>query len=221
VTTECFLDGYSIADKSIPLDEYRALGEPIPDGPYYKRLAALARELRVHVIAGITEADGENRYNTAVFINPDGELAGKYRKQKLGHELPRNTPGNVSTVHATQFGRMGIMICADRTDPQIVQKYSVNNAEFLVCPSGGNFGPRSNDPIVQARSRENHIPIVFVHPTEFLVTAPDGAIQRQLLLGDRLFIEKAQMGSDLDCNQVCCFDLPVKRVGSIGDAGGE
>jgi predicted amidohydrolase len=42
VTTECFLDGYAIADKSIPLDIYRALGEPIPDGPYCKRLAALA-----------------------------------------------------------------------------------------------------------------------------------------------------------------------------------
>ena len=29
-TTECFLDGYAIADKSIPLDDFRALGEPIP-----------------------------------------------------------------------------------------------------------------------------------------------------------------------------------------------
>ena len=31
-TTECFLDGYAIADKSIPLEQYRALGEPIPKG---------------------------------------------------------------------------------------------------------------------------------------------------------------------------------------------
>src|SRR5689334_18071273 len=38
-TTECFLDGYAIADKSIPLERYRALGEPIPDGEYYRRLA--------------------------------------------------------------------------------------------------------------------------------------------------------------------------------------
>jgi hypothetical protein len=38
-TTECFLDGYAIEDKSIPLDVYRRLGEPIPDGPYYKRPA--------------------------------------------------------------------------------------------------------------------------------------------------------------------------------------
>jgi predicted amidohydrolase len=37
-TTECFLDGYAIADKSIPLEEYRALGEPIPKGEYFRKL---------------------------------------------------------------------------------------------------------------------------------------------------------------------------------------
>ena len=35
ITTECFLDGYAIHDKSIPLEAYRALGEPVPDGPYF------------------------------------------------------------------------------------------------------------------------------------------------------------------------------------------
>ena len=49
-TTECFLDGYAIADKSIPLDTYRALGEPIPDGEYFQRLAKLADELKIHLI---------------------------------------------------------------------------------------------------------------------------------------------------------------------------
>jgi len=51
-TTECFLDGYAIADKSIPLDVYRSLGEPIPEGAYFKRLAALARELKIVLVAG-------------------------------------------------------------------------------------------------------------------------------------------------------------------------
>src|SRR5262252_1387293 len=74
-TTECFLDGYAIADKSIPLDVYRALGEPIPTGPYFKRLAKLADELNIHLIAGLLEADGEARYNTAVLLDPEGKLA--------------------------------------------------------------------------------------------------------------------------------------------------
>ncbi|MHC4179620.1 MAG: carbon-nitrogen hydrolase family protein, partial [Planctomycetota bacterium] len=80
VTTECFLDGYAIAEKSIPLESYRALGEPIPEGGYFKRLAALADKLDVHLVAGMMEADGERRYNTAVLIGPDGKLIGKYRK---------------------------------------------------------------------------------------------------------------------------------------------
>src|SRR6185369_11429221 len=46
-TTECFLDGYAIADKSIPLDQYRALGERIPQGEYFRKLSALTRELNI------------------------------------------------------------------------------------------------------------------------------------------------------------------------------
>src|ERR1043166_4145725 len=67
-TTECFLDGYAIADKSIPLEEYRALGEPIPQGKYFRKLSSLARELKILLIAGMLEADGDTRYNTAVSI---------------------------------------------------------------------------------------------------------------------------------------------------------
>ena len=52
VTTECFLDGYAIKDKRIPLADYRALGEPIPDGTYFQRLTALAQELKIHLVAG-------------------------------------------------------------------------------------------------------------------------------------------------------------------------
>src|SRR5215475_4722884 len=73
-TTECFLDGYAIADESIPLEDYRALGEPIPDGAYFRKLADLARELHIHLIAGMHEADGDLRFNTAVIIGPDGRL---------------------------------------------------------------------------------------------------------------------------------------------------
>ena len=55
-TTECFLDGYAIDDKSIPLEQFRALGEPIPDGRFYKRLCELSDELDIHLIARIARA---------------------------------------------------------------------------------------------------------------------------------------------------------------------
>ena len=210
-TTECFLDGYAIADKSIPLEQYRALGEPVPAGKYFQRLTALAKELGIHLIAGLTEADGEARYNTSVLIGPDGQLIGKYRKQKLQHEAVRNTPGRNSPVFETPYGHVGIMICADRTEPSIVRNFCTAGADFLICPSGGMFGPKSNDPIVQARSRENQIHIVFVHPAEFLVTGPDGSNLANTILGDQLLIQPGEAGAGKDNNRVFYFDLPLRR----------
>jgi predicted amidohydrolase len=209
VTTECFLDGYAIADKSIPLESYRALGETIPEGPYFKRLTSLADELDVHLVAGMMEADGEQRYNTAVLISPEGRLLGKYRKQRLGHELVRNTPGDKSLTFDTPYGRVGLMICADRRYPEVVRGFLAGGARFLICPSGGMFGPERNDPIVQARSRENKVYIVFVHPAEFLVTGPDGRIVRRAILGDRLYVARDQIGGEKDVNRVFYFDLPI------------
>jgi predicted amidohydrolase len=209
VTTECFLDGYSAEDQAISDEAYRALGEPIPDGPYFKRLAGLARELRIYLVAGILEADGNDRFNTAVFIGPDGRLLGKYHKQRMDEEIRRNTPGKLSTVHDTPFGKMGVLICADRRYPDVVRRFRENGAEFLICPSGGMFGSKKNDQIVRARSKENNLPIVFVHPAEFLVTAPDGTIAKRVLLGDRLLVKPDEVDTPADSKAVIEFDLPV------------
>src|SRR5262249_23255978 len=211
VTTECFLDGYAIADKSIPLADYQALGEPIPEGRYCQRLTALAKELKIHLVAGMTEADGERRYNTAVLIGPDGKLLGKYRKQKLGHESIRNTAGDKCPVYETPYGRVALMICADRTDSALVRRFRDNQADFLICPSGGMFGPKHNDPIVQARSRENKLPIVFVHPAEFLVTGPDGSIQDRTVLGEQLLVAKDELSGSKDQNRIFYFELPRRK----------
>lgn len=208
-TTECFLDGYAIADKSIPLDTYCALGEPIPDGPYFRRLARLADELNIHLVAGMLEADGDKRFNTAVLVDPDGKLAGKYRKQKLGHELVRNTPGGESSVFDTPYGKLGVMICADRTEAGIVRNFCARGADFLICPSGGMFGPVKNDPILAARSRENNVSIVFVHPAEFLVTAPGGRIVTAELFGDVLLIDPGDQNTPVDSGGVRYFDVPL------------
>jgi predicted amidohydrolase len=134
---------------------------------------------------------------------------GKYRKQRLGHEAERNLAGAESPVFETLHGSLGLFICADRTDPEIARKLRAGGAELLICPSGGMFGPEHNDPIVQARSRENQLPIVFVHPAEFLVTGPDGSILDRVLLGDKLLVPADQIGGDEDASGVFYFDLPT------------
>ena len=217
-TTECFLDGYAIADKEIPLEEYRALGETVPGGVYYEKLSRLAKELDIYLIAGMLEADGIDRYNTAIFVGPDGDLIGKYRKQKLGHEKVRNRSGSESSVFRTPWGRVGIMICADRTEKRIVQRFCDNGADFLICPSGGMYGPERNDPILQARSKENQRYIVFVHPAEFLVTGPQGMIESRTILGDRLLISTQQQRKKEDLNRVFYYNLPLMKTSDSRDA---
>jgi beta-ureidopropionase len=214
-TTECFLDGYAITNKDMPLAEYRALGEPIPGGSYYERLSKLADELDIHLCAGMLEADGDRRHNTAVLISPAGELVGKYRKHELGHELVRNTPGRELPVFETPYGRVGLMICADRRNADLVGRLKANGAELLICPSGGMFGPERNDPILQARSKETGLPIVFVHPAEFLVTSPNGDIERRELLGNKLEVAASDVGSDRDSSEVYYFEVaPIRQAAS-------
>jgi len=206
-TTESFLDGYAIDDKDIPLKEFRKLGEPIPGGDYYKRLCELADELDIYLIAGLLERDGDRLYNTAIVLDPQGELLGKYHKQMLGHEAVRITPGSESSVVDTPFGKLGVMICADRRDEKIVEQFCSRGAELLVCPSGGMFGPEKNDHILQRRSKENGKHIVFTHPAEFLVTSPTGDIVQRALLGNELNLSDDEIDTAEDSSGVFFFDL--------------
>lgn len=207
ITTECLLDGYAIRDKSIPIEQWRALGEEIPGGSYLVRLQKLAAVLDIHLVAGMVERVGTTTHNAAVLIGPAGELIGKYRKQRIGHESPRNTPGDASPVFETPFGKIGLMICADRRHPELVKRLRDNGAELILCPSGGMWGPVKNDHHLQARSRENRVPIVFVHPIEFLVTAPDGSILDRRFAGSDMSLDPEQIGGPRDVHLVAIYDL--------------
>ena len=211
ITTECFLDGYAIRDKTIPIEDWRALGEEIPGGAYLVRLQTLADELDIHLVAGMVERAGRATHNAAVLIGPDGKLIGRYRKQHLGHEHVRNTPGTESPVFDTVFGKIGLMICADRRFPELIGPMGRKGAVLLICPSGGMWGPVKNDHHLQARSRENRVPIVFVHPIEFLVTGPDGSILDRRFAGRDMSIEIEQMSGPADEHLVAVYDLRLGR----------
>ena len=206
-TTESFLDGYAIDDKSIPLTELRELGETIPGGQYYERLRELADELDIYLIAGLLERDGDHLYNTAILLGPHGDLLGKYHKQMLGHEAGRITPGGESSVFDTPFGKVGVMICADRRNEDVVRQFCSLGAELLICPSGGMFGPEKNDHILQRRSRENGKYIVFTHPAEFLVTSPAGGIVQRVLLGNEMKLSDDEVDTAEDSSGVFFFNL--------------
>jgi predicted amidohydrolase len=218
-TTQCFLDGDALADRSLPLADFLGLGEEVPSGTYCKRLAALAGELKIHLVAGMIEVDGKSRYNTAVFLGPDGKLIGKYRKQKLGPEASRVSAGKTAGVFDTPFGAIGLLIDGERTDPGVVRRLYDNGAHILLCPAGASWGPIDNLLKVQARSRENNLFIVSVHPGAFLVTGPDGTTRKRETLGDRLAVTREEVGGEHDLNGIFYFDLPIRSPNAATEIG--
>jgi len=65
-----------------------------------------------------------------------------------------------------------------------------------------------------AASDDSQRQAVFVHPAEFLVTGPDGAILQQTIVGDKLVISPAEVGTGTDSSRVFYFDLPQAPKGA-------
>ena len=87
--------------------------EPIP-GPRSNRLSDWARGYGLYICAGLTEKLQDKQYNTALFINPGGDILLKYHKiNLLTVEQPFYSVGEQLSAVDTPFGRIGVNICAD------------------------------------------------------------------------------------------------------------
>lgn len=89
--------------------------ETIP-GSRTNILCEAAKRNKIYICAGLTEKDGDKIYNTAVFINDEGEIIIKYRKINLlwNVEYPEYyAVGQTLNVIDTKWGKIGVNICAD------------------------------------------------------------------------------------------------------------
>jgi N-carbamoylputrescine amidase len=104
-----------------------------PDGPEIRRLAALAGDLVV--CAGYCEADGDDRYNSAVCVTGDGVL-GRHRKvhQPL-REDASYAAGDRFAAFDTPVGRLGMMICYDKAFPEAARTLALDGAAIVACVS--------------------------------------------------------------------------------------
>ena len=104
-----------------------------PDDPLLARVAALAREMVVCV--GYCEADGDDRYNSAVCVSGDGVL-GRHRKVHLpAGEGTAYRPGHTFAAFDTPAGRLGMMIDYDKTFPEAARSLALDGADILACLS--------------------------------------------------------------------------------------
>lgn len=123
------------------------LAEPIP-GPTTEALQELARDCQVALIASLFEKRAAGLYhNTAVIIDADGELLGRYRKMHvpddpLYHEKFYFAPGDLGfRAWQTRYGRIGVLICWDQWYPEAARLTALQGAEILFYPTAIGWHP--------------------------------------------------------------------------------
>ncbi len=123
------------------------LAEPVP-GPSTERLAELAREVHIAIVASLFERRAPGLYhNTAVTLNAAGELSGVYRKMHipddpLYFEKYYFTPGDLGFRSAeTGFGRVGALVCWDQWYPEGARLTAMQGADVLFYPTAIGWHP--------------------------------------------------------------------------------
>ena len=135
------------------------LAEPIP-GPSTAFYGELSRQLNVVIVTSLFERRAPGLYhNTAVVIERDGNIAGKYRKMHIPddpayYEKFYFTPGDLG-FHPiqTSVGRLGVLVCWDQWYPEAARLMALQGAELLIYPTA--IGYESSDTAdEQQRQRE-------------------------------------------------------------------
>lgn len=158
------------------------LAEPIP-GPSTDFFGTLARQFGVVIVTSLFERRAAGLYhNTAVVIEKDGTIAGKYRKMHIPddpayYEKFYFTPGDLGFEPIdTSVGRLGVQVCWDQWYPEGARLMALRGADLLIYPTA--IGYESSDtPEEQARQREawttvqrghavaNGLPVIAVNRT--------------------------------------------------------
>ena len=125
------------------------LAEPIP-GPSTNFYGELARQYGVVIVTSLFERRAAGLYhNTAVVIEKDGSIAGKYRKMHIPddpayYEKFYFTPGDLG-FHPieTSLGKLGVLVCWDQWYPEAARLMALQGAELLIYPTA--IGYESSD----------------------------------------------------------------------------
>ena len=160
-THETFLDGYAgyaVHFKDEFTEEHlRSIAQTLDGDNYLKKAKDFAREHSVHLVFGFTELAENGCYNSVALIDDKGVLLGCYHKIQC---LPVYLTGGIPPVWETKFGKIGIMICADRRWPEVARTLRVKGAELIFVPTFGMWH-LDNEWWVRTRSYENEAFICF------------------------------------------------------------
>ena len=160
------------------------LAEPIP-GPSTEFYGKLAKDLGVVIVTSLFERRASGLYhNTAVVIEKDGSIAGKYRKMHIPddpayYEKFYFTPGDLGfRPIQTSVGKLGVLVCWDQWYPEAARLMALQGAEMLIYPTAIGYATYDT-PEEQQRQREawttvmrghavaNGLPVVAVNRVGF------------------------------------------------------
>jgi predicted amidohydrolase len=131
VLPELASSGYVFRDE----EEAQRSAEDPDDGPTVRALRGVCAAHGCHIVAGISERDGDCRHNSAVLVGPSGRLA-TYRKLHLYHdEQSWFEPGDELPIVDLPFGRVGIIICFDLWFPEPARALALAGAEIIAVPT--------------------------------------------------------------------------------------
>lgn len=135
------------------------LAEPIP-GPSTDFFGAVARECNVVIVTSLFERRAPGLYhNTAVVIERDGTIAGKYRKMHIPddpayYEKFYFTPGDIGFEPIqTSVGKLGVLVCWDQWYPEAARLMALKGAELLIYPTAIGW-ESSDDEAEKMRQRQ-------------------------------------------------------------------
>lgn len=145
-----------------------ALAEAIP-GPSTHFFGELARKLNVVIVISLFERRAAGLYhNTAVILERDGNIAGKYRKMHIPddpayYEKFYFAPGDLG-FHPinTSVGKLGVMVCWDQWYPEAARLMAMQGAELLIYPTAIGYAASDNK-AEQERQREAWITVMRGH----------------------------------------------------------
>jgi len=160
------------------------LAEPVP-GPSTEFYGELARQHGVVLVASLFERRAAGLYhNTAVVMEKDGTLAGRYRKMHIPddpayYEKFYFAPGDLG-FHPidTSVGRLGVLVCWDQWYPEAARLMALQGADVLIYPTAIGYAEEDDD-AEQQRQREawttvmrghavaNGLPVVAVNRVGF------------------------------------------------------
>ena len=132
--------------------------ETIP-GPATEKVSEISKKFKMFTATNLLERDGDNIFNTTVFIGREGKIIGKYRKIHLpAYESWYTTPGTQYPVFETDIGRIGFSICHDIAFPEHCRSMALSGADIILHATAG-WGFVTNHTLgralLQVRATEN------------------------------------------------------------------